>query len=57
MNDLFSHFNAFISYTKAWPSDGDDIRTSDRPAKVVVTADPPPPDPPTDLNKPPGNIL
>ena len=31
--------------------------TSDKPESVCVTIEPPPPEPPIDLNKPPGTIL
>jgi len=57
INDLFSHLAAVESYTNAWPLVGPDIDTSDNPDRVCVIIDPPPPDPPTDLNKPPGTIV
>ena len=48
---------AVLLYTSGWPFVGPDIRTSDKPDKVCVITDPPPPDPPTCLNNPPGTIV
>ena len=53
-NDEFSHLADVLLYIKAWPLVGPDILTSDRPDKVCVITDPPPPDPPTCLNRPAG---
>ena len=44
--DEFSHLAAVLLYTSGCPFVGPDIRTSDKPDKVCVITDPPPPDPP-----------
>ena len=49
INDLFSHLAAVVSYAKGCPLVGPDINTSDKPARVCVIIEPPPPEPPTDL--------
>jgi len=54
---LFSHLAAVVSYTRACPLVGPDINTSDKPDSVCVIIEPPPPDPPTCLNRPPGTIV
>ena len=43
--ELFSHLPEVELYTKGWPFVGPDILTSDKPANVCVTTEPPPPDP------------
>jgi hypothetical protein len=54
--EVLIHFPAVVLYAKGCKLVGPDIDTSDKPAKVCVITDPPPPDPPTDLNRPPGMI-